>query len=196
MDNKYWDQRYIEGKTGWDAGSITLPIKTYIDQLQDKQISILIPGSGLSYEAEYIYKSGFKNVHILDYSAQAVKGFQTRYPDFPQENIHIQNIFEHSDQYDLILEQTCFCALSPELREPYIEKISTILKENGKYVGLLFDFKPVSAGGPPYGGDFESYQKLLSKYFQIIQLERCHNSIEPRQGNELWFSVKTKKAIS
>lgn len=40
---KYWTERYLEGRTGWDIGYLSTPIKTYIDQLKDKDISILIP---------------------------------------------------------------------------------------------------------------------------------------------------------
>jgi hypothetical protein len=38
--------------TGWDLGWY-LPIKNYIDTLKDKDIAILIPGCGNTYEAAY-----------------------------------------------------------------------------------------------------------------------------------------------
>lgn len=189
LTKKYWDNRYIQGTTGWDAGAITTPIKTYVDQIENKNIAILIPGSGLSHEAEYIYKAGFNNVHVLDISSKAVEGFIHRFPRFPKANIHIEDLFKHEGSYDLIIEQTCFCALNPTLREEYLKKISNLLKPNGKYVGLLFDFKPLNDDGPPYGGDAVYYADLLEKYFKILKIERCYNSISPREGNELWISV-------
>ena len=66
MENleEYWSKRYEEGQTGWDIGYPSTPIKTYIDQIKDKNLRILIPGAGNAYEAEYIFKEGFKNVFV------------------------------------------------------------------------------------------------------------------------------------
>lgn len=190
LDKDYWENRYHEGTTGWDAGSITRPIKEYIDQLVDKNISILIPGSGPSHEAEYIYKQGFENVHVLDMSLLAMEAFKNRYPDFPSENIHVQNLFDHSTKYDLIIEQTCFCALEPKLREQFLSHIKSLLKPKGKYVGLLFHHKILTDNdGPPFGGDLPYYLELFGKYFTITKMENCYNSIKPRDGKELWFCV-------
>ena len=36
LNKDYWQNRYQEEKTGWDAGSITTPIKAYFDAINDK----------------------------------------------------------------------------------------------------------------------------------------------------------------
>jgi len=41
----YWTERYDEDRTGWDIGYPSTPIKSYIDQLDDKALKILIPGA-------------------------------------------------------------------------------------------------------------------------------------------------------
>ena len=51
---EYWINRYKEERTGWDIGYPSTPLKEYIDQLQDKNLRILIPGAGNGYEAEYL----------------------------------------------------------------------------------------------------------------------------------------------
>ena len=66
FDESYWDNRYKEGNTGWDIGTISTPLKEYFNQLKDTSLKILIPGGGNAYEAEYLYKKGFKNVTIVD----------------------------------------------------------------------------------------------------------------------------------
>ncbi|MCB0465166.1 MAG: SAM-dependent methyltransferase, partial [Aequorivita sp.] len=58
----FWNHKYLSGETGWDIGYVSTPIKEYIDQLSDKNLKILIPGGGNSYEAEYLFESGFNNV--------------------------------------------------------------------------------------------------------------------------------------
>ena len=45
-EKEYWSQRYVEGRTGWDLGSPSQPLKAYIDQLEDTSIKVLIPGAG------------------------------------------------------------------------------------------------------------------------------------------------------
>ncbi len=76
FNKKYWEQKYINNQTGWDIGHISTPIKNYIDQLQNKELRILIPGAGNSYEAEYLWNQGFKNLFILDIAEQPLKKMQ------------------------------------------------------------------------------------------------------------------------
>jgi hypothetical protein len=40
----------------WLGFRLGLPIKNYIDTLKDKDIAILIPGCGNTYEAAYLLK--------------------------------------------------------------------------------------------------------------------------------------------
>jgi len=168
LDKTYWENRYEQGSTGWDTGGITTPIKEYIDQLKNQNLSILIPGSGPSHEAEYIHKKGFQNIHIIDLSELVIKKFKERYPEFPNKNIHIQNIFKHSNQYDIIIEQTCFCALEPKLRNKYLKHIKSLLKPNGKFLGVLFQHKKLSeTDGPPFGGDLSYYKIQLSQEWEM-----------------------------
>ncbi|MCB0780847.1 MAG: SAM-dependent methyltransferase, partial [Flavobacteriales bacterium] len=51
LDRDFWQQRYADGTTGWDLGAVSPPLKAYFDQLTDKDLRILIPGGGRSYEA-------------------------------------------------------------------------------------------------------------------------------------------------
>lgn len=182
----FWDERYQSGKTGWNIGYVSTPLKTYFDQLTNKDLKILIPGTGNSYEAEYLFNHGFKQVFVADISAYPLQNLKKRVPGFPDAHLLNQNFFELEGTYDLIIEQTFFCALSPELRIAYRDKMVDLLKPNGKLVGLLFNF-PLSPDGPPYGGDEETYQKLFSPSFAIKTLETAYNSISPRTGRELFF---------
>src|SRR5690554_3711649 len=67
LDESFWTKNYLKGKTGWDIGYVSTPIKEYIDQLTDKNSDILIPGGGNSYEAEYLHRQGFKNVSVAEF---------------------------------------------------------------------------------------------------------------------------------
>lgn len=192
LNQQFWEEKYNTGATGWDIGYVSTPIKTYIDQLEHKQMKILIPGAGNSYEAEYLYSHGFENIHIIDISTHAVENFTKRVPNFPKNHIHCQDFFEHTGDYDLILEQTFFCALDPALRDRYIQKIHSLLKPKGKLVGVLFGV-PMREDHPPFGGSAQLYETLFSPYFSITIMETAYNSIPPRQGNELFIILEKKE---
>lgn len=190
-DAVFWEKRYQAGTTGWDIGYASPPITNFINQLQDKTIVILIPGAGNAYEAEYLYKNGFQNVHILDIAAAPLKNFKDRNPGFPDKQILQQDFFKVSGKFDLILEQTFFCALPVEKRKAYAEKCHEILKNGGKLVGVLFNF-PLSESGPPFGGSKKEYLTYFSDKFFIETMEPCYNSIKPRQGNELFIKLRKR----
>lgn len=186
LDKTFWEERYKSQSTGWDVGTISEPLKVYIDSLPDRSISILIPGAGNGYEAEYLHNKGFKNLDVIDIAASPLKNLKSRVPDFPEENLIQTDFFEWSKKYDLILEQTFFCALDPALRSAYAKKMNQLLKPKGKLVGVLFDF-PLTETGPPFGGSQEEYLTYFQPYFEIKKFDKCYNSILPRAGNELFI---------
>lgn len=192
LDAAYWNNRYQTNDTGWDTGSITTPLKTYFDQLTDKDLRILIPGAGNAYEAEYLISAGFKNVFVCDIAESAKSGLLQRCPDFPEKNFLLADFFGLSGQYDLIVEQTFFCALDPKLRQAYFNKMETLLAENGKLVGVLFD-DTLNNDRPPFGGTKEEYLGYLSRSFKVNMFETCCNSIKPRQGRELFMNIERSK---
>ncbi|MEM9680470.1 MAG: methyltransferase domain-containing protein [Bacteroidota bacterium] len=186
MNKDYWEQRYKQGNTGWDIGYVSEPLRTYINQLDDKSLKILIPGSGNGYEAEYLWRKGFKNVYTLDIAKAPLEAIKERVIDFPDEQLLHQDFFKLEDTFDLIIEQTFFCALDPKLRKNYVEKMHKLLNPSGKLVGLLFDFE-LTTEGPPFGGDLLNYTTLFKDRFHIKTLETAYNSIKPRLNKELFF---------
>jgi len=182
----YWEQRYQKNDTGWDMKKISSPLKTYIDQLDNKNLQILIPGAGNAYEAEYMFNQGFNNVYIVDIAQSPLYNLQKRVPDFPEHQLLHLNFFDVKEQFDLILEQTFFCALPPNKRADYANKIHQLLKPKGVLAGLFFDF-PLTENGPPFGGDKKEYLKYFEHLFRVKTFERCYNSHPKRQGKELFF---------
>ncbi len=186
LDHTFWKEKYKDEKTGWDIGYPSTPIQNYIEQLTDKELSILIPGCGNGYEAELLHKLGFKNVTILDIVKQPLANFSERVPSFPKKHLIHADFFNHQKQYDLIIEQTFFCALNPTFRKRYVEQMHQLLNDNGKLVGLLFNF-PLTNQGPPFGGSKQEYIDTFSKYFNLKILEKSYNSIEERKDKELFI---------
>ena len=185
LNPEYWNTRYLDQETGWDIGYPSTPIAAYIDQLENPHLNILIPGSGNGYEAEYIWESGFDHINVLDYSADALAGFRKRVPGFPEDQIHEGDFFAHEGSYDLIIEQTFFCAIDKNLRPAYVEKMRSLLKPGGKLVGLLFN-DPLFEDHPPFGGSPLEYLGHFQPHFDELYMKPCYNSIEARVGRELF----------
>ena len=189
LDDAYWSKLYIDRETAWDAGAITTPIKEYIVELLNKNIAILIPGCGNSYEAAYLLHRGFTNVTVIDISTVLCKQLEVKFASFLSKGLTIicGDFFKHVGEYDLIIEQTFFCALHPTLREKYAETMYRLLMPGGKVVGLLFnrDFDE----GPPFGGNKMEYESLFRPKFIIETMNECYNSIIPRKGTELFFRL-------
>ncbi|MFK5982418.1 MAG: methyltransferase domain-containing protein [Flavobacteriaceae bacterium] len=186
LDEKFWDSRYQSDNIGWDIGRISTPLKEYIDQLKNKDLKILIPGGGNSYEAEYLHNKGFTNVFVIDLSKTALENLQKRIPSFPEENLIHSDFFELQETYDLIIEQTFFCALNPDLRPQYAIKMNELLQPKGKLVGLLFCV-PLYDNRPPFGGNKEEYIPYFKPYFNLKIIEPCYNSVSERRNQELFI---------
>ena len=187
LNREYWEGRYAMENLGWDIGTVSPPLRAYIDQLSQKDMRILVPGAGFGYEAIYLFEKGFKNTYVVDIAEKPLKEIQANCPDFPKDQLIHADFFElEFKEFDLVLEQTFFCALLPQLRAAYVEKMHDILKDGGKLAGLFFDF-PLTESGPPFGGSKADYRALFESKFRIRTLERAFNSIDPRQGNELFF---------
>lgn len=191
LTKEYWENRYQQNETGWDVGEVTTPLKEYFNQLSNKNIKILIPGGGNSYELEYLLNLGFTEIYVIDIVKKPLENIQKRIPNLDSNLLIHGDFFDMEDSFDLIIEQTFFCALNPELRKQYVQKMHALLKDNGKIAGLLFQF-PLTEQGPPFGGSKSEYENLFKEHFKIKTLETTYNSIKPRQNNELFFIFEKK----
>lgn len=193
LNKEYWNNRYLQQQTGWDIGSVAPPLKEYIDQLINKNSSILIPGCGNAYEAAYLLQQGFKNVTLVDIAPAATAAVEDKLSTYINNGLQIitGDFFDLKTTYDLIMEQTFFCALDPTLRSAYVEKMVSLLNPDGKLVGLLFNRH--FEGGPPFGGSKLEYQELFRHKFNIQMMDTAHNSIPPRAGTELFVKMTKKR---
>src|SRR5690554_153609 len=166
LDKSFWQDRWKNAETGWDIGYAATPLVAYFDTLKNKDLKILIPGCGNAYEGEYLMKSGFKNTFLIDIAPLALESLKKRFPDFPDSNLIQGDFFEHDEKYDLIVEQTFFCAISPTLRRAYAEKMHELLHINGKLIGLLFN-DPLFEDHPPFGGNKAEYLTYFEDLFTI-----------------------------
>lgn len=189
LNKDYWEKRHQVQDTPWHIGEVSMPIKTYIDQIENKNISILIPGAGHPHEAAYLAENGFNDITICDISPTAIEHIKNNLSRFTGIKYVCDDFFSIDGQFDLILEQTFFCALDPSLRNRYVDKMYSLLKINGTLGGVLFasEFDKI---GPPFGGSETEYNTLFSRKLHMHHIQMCYNSIAARSGNELFFICK------
>ncbi len=187
----YWNDRYLNDQTGWDLGMPSPALMQYMGSIRNVSVKVLIPGAGRAYEAEALRKLGFENVFIVDWAKEALRAVKFRYPEFKDEFLINSDFFGIEGEFDIILEQTFFCALPPAMRKDYAKKASELLSPSGRLAGLLFDF-PLTEEGPPFGGSKEEYTNLFEPYFDILHMDRAENSIAPRAGRELFIELKKR----
>ncbi|MCX8080474.1 MAG: TPMT family class I SAM-dependent methyltransferase [Bacteroidia bacterium] len=194
LTKNYWNNRYQEKSTGWDIGYPSPPLMEYVINKVPKDWKILIPGSGFSHEAGSLYGLGYQHIWICEFAPSAVEYFKSRYPDFPEAQILMADFFElQNHSFQLILEQTFFCAINPGLRKKYFEQCHTLLQPGGILAGVLFNTVFENAG-PPFGGYADEYYQLLDlNDWEVLKWEPCRNSIEPRQGREWWMELRKKQ---
>lgn len=188
-DKNYWQERWDQSQTGWDIGYAAPALTEFAQGFSNKNIRILIPGCGNGYEAEELIRAGYKNTFVVDLAPGAFESLKKRFPEFPDENMILGNFFNLKETYDLILEQTFFCALDPSLRPAYAKKMHELLAPGGTLAGVLFD-DVLFTDHPPFGGNKEEYLSYFEELFEVKTMETARNSIKPRQERELFFQVR------
>lgn len=187
---QFWENRWQQHQTGWDLGTVSPPLKNFIDTLENKNTRILIPGCGNAYEALYLIEKGFTNVTVIDIASSPVKKLNQTLQNIPHPDTVrtlCGNFFDHNGIYDLILEQTFFCAIDPSLRNAYADKCHELLDSGGKLAGVLFNRE--FEGGPPFGGNITEYQTYFSPLFSSVSMVPCTTSATPRLGSEVWIEL-------
>lgn len=183
----FWENIYLENDAGWDLNGVT-PVFDHISNSLHVG-SVCIVGCGRGYDAVQFAKKGFQ-VTAVDFAPTAINFVKTLAKDAKVKVDALRtDIFsltrEHMNTYDYIIEQTCFCAIHPSRRQEYERLVKTILKPNGKLIGLWFPLdKILEEGGPPWGTTIEEVKSIFANGWTIEKEEFPDLSIEPRKGRE------------
>lgn len=145
-----------------------------------------IVGSGLGNDALLFTQRGFE-VTGFDFVEAAVVGATEATRDAGLSARFLQrDIFELGkefvNQFDYVVEHTCYCAIDPTRRDEYVQAVAEILKPGGHLIGLFWCH--ARQGGPPFGSDAEKVRDRFTPKFEILNFELAQNSIKSRQGQE------------
>lgn len=189
-----WQGHYESNDLGWDLGQVAPP---FVKLWQEKKLpvgKVLVPGCGRGHEVVFLAENGFE-VTAIDFSKGAVtyleKALQER--GLSGRVLH-QDFFglddSHDGIYDLVLEQTFFCAIAPRQRRDYVLNVARMLRPGGMLVGLFYNTD--KEGGPPYNTTREDIETHFSGKFKIQQLDKTPLSAEQRKDKE-WLGIFKKR---
>lgn len=186
---EFWDDIYVNNNAAWDLQS---PTPVFVRILKEKKIiqsgKILILGSGYGYDAVEAAKEAF-DVTAVDFSPSA-NLFAQRLAESANVMVKIltSDFFDLEENYgshfDVVYDYVTFCAIEPSRRKEYVKLINSLLKTGGKFIALLF---PVEnrEGGPPFGINLKTTEKLFTEYLELISSSVENDTIKPRKGREV-----------
>ncbi len=188
-----WQRHYEENDIRWDLGQVAPP---FVKLWEDGKLplgKVLIPGCGRGHEAVFLAEKEF-DVTAVDFADGAVSYLKNILQERNLAARVLRRDFfslddSHNEVYDLMIEQTFFCAISPRQRQDYVAKVARILKPGGMLAGLFYHTG--EEGGPPYNTTREDIETHFSKSFQILELDKTLLSAEKRKDKE-WLGILKK----
>jgi SAM-dependent methyltransferase len=193
----FWEENYRSGHTGWDLGMPTPVFQRLAESGKYPPGKMLVLCAGRGYDARLFARLGF-NVTAVDFAEGAVKEMQTLVdPNISMEVIQA-DLFDlpvfMSEEFDYILEYTCFCAIDPQRRADYIHSVSSLLKPGGIYIALAFPIGGRSGGPPFVVTPDELVEPLSERGFELVLREVPEDSVPGREGIEELLILKKKHA--
>lgn len=193
--SKYWQDIYMaEARPGWDLQQPAEALKDMLQRIKFPKSRVLVLGCGEGHDAALFAEVGHV-VTAVDFSAKAIQRGREKYKDLKNLTFVEENIFnlpqDWNFSFDVIIEHTCFCALSPEQRKKLVNVWRRLLHEEGQLMGVFFTM--LKRSGPPYGATEFELRHLLKSHFQFLFWGRWRQSLPARQGKELFILAKKRK---
>ncbi|HWQ37195.1 MAG TPA: methyltransferase [Burkholderiales bacterium] len=180
---EFWESRYREHTTPWDAGRVPDALRAYAKRLRPGT-RILIPGCGSAYEAYYLIENGF-DVLAIDFSPAAVDAARRTMGCFA-DHVKLADFFDFDigEPYDVVYERAFLCALPPRIWPQYPTRMKQVLRPGGELAGFFF-FRETEKG-PPFGTSPQALHALLDPGFEQVEERPVDDSIPVFQGAERW----------
>jgi SAM-dependent methyltransferase len=193
-DEKFWSAVYKDQPNpNWDLQGHSVVLRDILAQLKLPRSRILILGAGRGHDAAFLAQQGHL-VTAVDISPEAESQFREKYGNIRNVTYLVQDFFtlpsKMHEAYDVVFEQTCFCAIDPLKRNELIKIWRRVLVEEGHLLGIFFMQEPKM--GPPFGStEFELFQRM-KKGWDFLYWTRWRNSIPDRVARELVVYAQKK----
>ncbi len=165
----FWQERFESQRTPWDRGAVNPALAPLLAQgVLPVGARVLVPGCGAGYEVVQLAAQGFRPVAV-DYAPAAVGLTRAR---LAQAGLDAEVIeadlldWAPSAPVDAIWDQTCLCALHPDLWVAYAQRLASWLAPGGSLMLLAVQIerdgrRDGRIEGPPYHCDINAVRALF-----------------------------------
>jgi SAM-dependent methyltransferase len=180
---EFWETRYRDGVTPWDAGGAPPRFEAWVRSLAPGT-RVLVPGCGSAHEVRLLAEAG---VHVLaiDFSAAAVALARERLGSLAHRVMEADFFhFNAGEGFDAVYERAFLCALPRHLWPAYGQRMAQLLQAGGQLSGYFF-FDD-NTRGPPFGTSEQTLDTLLGSAFSRELDEAVTGSLPIFEGKERW----------
>jgi len=192
----FWDHRFREGTTPWDAGRAPALLYDFAARYESidgnglcpasgRRWRVLLPGCGSAWEAAVLSDRGWETT-ALDFSVAAIAAARATLGDGWQGTLLCADFFSFDPEvpFDVIYERAFLCALPRRLWADYASRMAELLRRGGLLAG--FFFLGDETGGPPFAIRQERLHELLATNFSCREDRPVDDSLPIFAGQERW----------
>lgn len=171
-DVSFWEERFATNTTPWDRGAASPQLARWLESGELAPCRVVVPGCGSGHEVAALAQAGFE-VLALDYAGAAVERTRARVAALgAAERARVQVVQADAtrwlpdDAVDAVYEQTCLCALHPDLWVGYAAQLHRWIRPGGRLFALFVQMLRDTASqgfvhGPPYHCDINAMRALF-----------------------------------
>jgi SAM-dependent methyltransferase len=196
-----WRERWLIGRTGWDQGQAHGEMGRLLEHARlegrlEAGARIFSAGCGRAHNEAWLAGHGY-SVDAVDAVPEAIDGARTLYGKVPQLHLDVADVFATSapaQPYAAVFDRAMLCALQPQHRPAYVQKISEKLKANGLLMAILFR-RTRSPDGPPFSVNEDEARELLTAHFDLVHASSCPPPPNPHNVLEEWLCIWRKRSL-
>jgi methyl halide transferase len=170
-DLDFWEKRFTAGTTPWDRGAPGPQLLRWLDDgTIGPGLRVAVPGCGSGHDVALLARAG-RLATGIDYAPAALALARQR---LASEGLHAELVqadvtsWQPAAPFDLIYEQTCWCALHPDRWSAYAAQLHRWIRPGGQLLLMLMQYLRPSASegrveGPPYHVDIHAARALLAE---------------------------------
>ena len=180
----FWDTRYRQGVTPWDAGRVPPRLEQWLATQVPGQRG-LVPGCGSGYEVKRFAEHG-DDVIGIDFSDAAIDAARRTLGQLAHLVSKADFFTFGARAFDVVYERTFMCALPPRERQRWAQRVAELTRSGGLLAG--FFFLADKDRGPPFGISARDLHALLDPAFALIEDEAvpAAQSVPVLAGHERW----------
>ena len=180
----FWDVRFREKRTPWDAGSTPPDLERYLAK-ETARGRVLIPGCGSAYEVRTFAEKGY-DVVAIDFAQAAVDRAKEELGEWYRTVIW-GDFFSYdfgATPFDIIYERAFLASLPPKMWTDYVTRVADLLRPGAKLIGFFVYGQKSSS--PPFCLKEGELGALLGDRFQKAEDAVVDTSVPVFQGRERW----------